>query len=98
MILTWCRMWTRRRNTPRCSRRCLLSSSKLLGMDSTSVTRPSSPKAADFVASVLRLQPRIAAFDCDGTLWAGDAGEGFFDWVLHQRLLSYEIAAWARSR
>jgi HAD superfamily phosphoserine phosphatase-like hydrolase len=67
-------------------------------MDSTGVSRTSSPKAADFVASVLRLQPRIAAFDCDGTLWAGDAGEGFFDWELKQGLLSDEIVAWARSR
>ena len=67
-------------------------------MDSTGVSRTSSPKAADFVASVLRLQPRIAAFDCDGTLWAGDAGEGFFDWELKQGLLSNEIVAWARSR
>ena len=62
------------------------------------MSRASSPKAADFVASVLRLQPRIAAFDCDGTLWAGDAGEGFFDWELKQDLVSDEIVAWARSR
>ena len=62
------------------------------------MSRTSSPNAADFVASVLRLQPRIAAFDCDGTLWAGDAGEGFFDWELKQGLLSHEIVAWARSR
>jgi HAD superfamily hydrolase (TIGR01490 family) len=67
-------------------------------MDSTGVSRTSFPKAADFVASVLRLQSRIAAFDCDGTLWAGDAGEGFFDWELKQGLLSDEIVAWARSR
>jgi phosphoserine phosphatase len=67
-------------------------------MDSTSVSRTSPSKAADFVASVLRLQPRIAAFDCDGTLWAGDAGEGFFDWELKQGLLSDEIVAWARAR
>ena len=67
-------------------------------MDSTSVGCASSPRAADFVASVLRLEPRIAAFDCDGTLWAGDAGEGFFDWELKQGLLPDEIAAWARSR
>ena len=67
-------------------------------MDSTTVSRASSSKAADFVASVLLLQPRIAAFDCDGTLWAGDAGEGFFDWELKQGLVSDEIVAWARSR
>ena len=67
-------------------------------MDSTSVSRTSSTKAADFVASVRRLQPRTAAFDCDGTLWAGDAGEGFFDWELKQGLLPDEIVAWARAR
>src|SRR6266480_2848851 len=67
-------------------------------MDSTSVSRTLAAKAADFVTSVLRLQPRIAAFDCDGTLWAGDAGEGFFDWELKQGLVSDEIVAWARSR
>ena len=67
-------------------------------MDSTSVSRASSPKAADFVASVLRLQPGIAAFDCDGTLWTGDAGEGFFDWELNQGLLPDETVSWARTR
>jgi phosphoserine phosphatase len=67
-------------------------------MDSTSVSQTSSAKGGAFVASVLRLQPRLAAFDCDGTLWAGDAGEGFFDWELKQGLLSDEIVAWAHSR
>jgi phosphoserine phosphatase len=67
-------------------------------MDSTSVSRTSTPKAADFVASVLRLQPGIAAFDCDGTLWTGDAGEGFFDWELNQGLLPDETVSWARTR
>jgi phosphoserine phosphatase len=38
--------------------------------------------AHEFVESVLQLAPRVAAFDCDGTLWAGDAGERFFDWEL----------------
>lgn len=48
--------------------------------------------------SVLKLQPRTAAFDCDGTLWAGDAGESFFSWELDQKLVSDEIISWARSR
>ena len=48
--------------------------------------------------SVLEAKPRIAAFDCDGTLWAGDAGESFFSWELGQRLVSDEIARWARDR
>ena len=67
-------------------------------MDPIKVTATLSVKAADFVDSILRLQPRIAAFDCDGTLWAGDAGEGFFDWELKQGVLSEEIARWARPR
>jgi len=40
------------------------------------------PVTNEFLDSVLRLDPRVAAFDCDGTLWAGDAGERFFDWEL----------------
>jgi len=62
------------------------------------VTASSSTKAADFVESVLRLEPRLAVFDCDGTLWAGDAGEGFFSWELIQGVVSEEIARWARPR
>src|ERR1700719_1946174 len=38
--------------------------------------------AKEFLESVLQLAPLVAAFDCDGTLWAGDAGERFFDWEL----------------
>ncbi len=40
---------------------------------------------APFLDSVLKLAPRVAAFDCDGTLWSGDVGEGFFDWELNQK-------------
>jgi HAD superfamily phosphoserine phosphatase-like hydrolase len=57
-----------------------------------------STKAADFVESVLRLEPRLAVFDCDGTMWAGDAGEGFFDWELKQGVVSDEVVTWARPR
>lgn len=53
---------------------------------------------AQFIAAVLDLSPRIATFDCDGTLWSGDAGEGFFSWELDQHLVSDEIARWARPR
>jgi HAD superfamily phosphoserine phosphatase-like hydrolase len=40
------------------------------------------PVTQEFIDAILRLRPRAAAFDCDGTLWAGDAGERFFDWEL----------------
>jgi len=52
----------------------------------------------EFIESVLSSKPRIATFDCDGTLWSGDAGEGFFSWELDQGLVSREIANWARAR
>ena len=55
-------------------------------------------RQTEFIESVLSLRPRVAAFDCDGTLWSGDAGEGFFSWELDQGLVSQEIARWARSR
>src|SRR5208282_1208397 len=42
------------------------------------------PTARQFLDSVLRLEPRVAAFDCDGTLWSGDVGERFFDWELRE--------------
>jgi HAD superfamily phosphoserine phosphatase-like hydrolase len=38
----------------------------------------------EFLDSILGLGLRVAAFDCDGTLWAGDAGERFFDWELRE--------------
>ena len=42
------------------------------------------PTTRAFLDSVLRLGLRVAAFDCDGTLWGGDAGERFFDWELRE--------------
>ncbi len=42
------------------------------------------PITHEFLDSVLRLEPRVAAFDCDGTLWSGDAGERFFDWGIRE--------------
>src|SRR5215467_10894844 len=52
----------------------------------------------EFVESVLKLQPKLAVFDCDGTLWSGDAGEGFFSWSMERGLVSNEMARWARQR
>ena len=62
------------------------------------MTEKLAPKAFAFIDSVLRLQPRLAVFDCDGTLWSGDAGEGFFSWELDQGLVSDEVVRWARPR
>jgi len=57
-----------------------------------------SPKATAFIESVLAHRPALAVFDCDGTLWAGDAGEGFYHWELNRGLLSEETVRWARQR
>src|SRR5580704_6138063 len=83
-------MWTRRRTIRLCRQQLALEINNL----APSIT----PKASIFVEDVLRLQPRLAVFDCDGTLWAGDAGEGFFDWELKRGVLSEEVVRWARPR
>ena len=53
------------------------------------------PSGSQFVQSVLDLAPRLAVFDCDGTLWAGDAGEAFFYWAMEHGLMTKDVAAWA---
>ena len=58
----------------------------------------SAAQASSFIDSVVSLSPRLAVFDCDGTLWSGDAGEGFFDWELKRGVVSDEIVRWARAR
>jgi len=57
-----------------------------------------SARQMNFVSAVLDHNPRIATFDCDGTLWSGDAGEGFFSWELENGLVSPEIVRWAKQR
>jgi len=56
------------------------------------------PAAAQFIDSVLRLAPRAAAFDCDGTLWSGDAGEAFFDWEMKRGVVLPEVSRAMRAR
>jgi len=51
-----------------------------------------------FVESVLALKPSIAVFDCDGTLWSGDAGADFFYWEIEHGLVSHEVGERARAR
>ena len=56
------------------------------------------PTRHEFLESVLRLRPRVAAFDCDGTLWSGDAGERFFDWEINQGIVPAEVGDAMRAR
>jgi phosphoserine phosphatase len=52
----------------------------------------------NFVSAVLAQRPRIAVFDCDGTLWANNSGEDFFYWSMDQGLVSDEVERWAKPR
>ncbi len=51
-----------------------------------------------FVETVLALKPRIAVFDCDGTLWSGDSGADFFYWEMKRGMISPKVAQWAIAR
>lgn len=51
-----------------------------------------------FTDRVLGLGLRAAAFDCDGTLWSGDAGETFFRWEMKEGIVSSEVAEAMRGR
>ena len=55
-------------------------------MEQFSLTVHSSPSldAIQFVQQVLATRPTLAVFDCDGTLWSGDAGADFFYWEIAQ--------------
>jgi phosphoserine phosphatase len=58
----------------------------------------STQSRVEFIESVLHLRPRVAAFDCDGTLWSGDAGETFFDWEIKRGIVSAGIGQAMRAR
>ena len=44
-----------------------------------------------FIDTVIALHPRVAAFDCDGTLWFGDSGMNFMYWEIEQGLIPAEV-------
>ena len=54
--------------------------------------------AEEFVRLVFECKPRVAVFDCDGTLWSGDAGYGFMAWSLEQGLVSRSTQDWLDTR
>lgn len=62
---------------------------------STEIIHPAGQK---FIDSVLALNPQVAAFDCDGTLWSGDAGETFFAWEMKHGVVSADVAQAMRTR
>lgn len=55
-------------------------------------------RAQTFIDSVLQLEPHVAVFDCDGTLWSGDAGESFFAWEIEEKLIPEKLAKAMQAR
>ncbi len=47
---------------------------------------------------MLAAAPRVAVFDCDGTLWSGDSGFGFMHWSLDHGLVPEQAATVLRAR
>ena len=54
--------------------------------------------APEFERQVLDAQPKVAVFDCDGTLWGGDSGNGFMVWSIAEGLVSRETTDWIDTR
>jgi HAD superfamily hydrolase (TIGR01490 family) len=67
-----------------------MSTDSLFQNSTKTLTSAANGSAEQFLNSVLSLRPGIAVFDCDGTLWSGDAGAEFFYWELEQGLISEE--------
>jgi len=54
--------------------------------------------AQEFERLVLAGNPKVAVFDCDGTLWSGDSGVGFMNWSIEQGLVSRSTSDWLDTR
>ena len=54
--------------------------------------------APEFERLVFSSNPKVAVFDCDGTLWGGDAGFGFMAWSLEKGLVSRSTCDWVDTR
>jgi phosphoserine phosphatase len=54
--------------------------------------------AEEFERLVLGSGLQVAVFDCDGTLWGGDAGYGFMAWSLEEGLVSRSTTDWVDTR
>jgi len=67
----------------------------LTSLQTSPVARLTTP---EFFASVLAPHPAVAVFDCDGTLWEGDAGYGFMVWSLESGLVSRNASDWIDSQ
>ncbi len=54
--------------------------------------------AEEFERLVFAGEPKVAVFDCDGTLWKGDSAVGFMNWTIEQGLISRSTSDWMDAR
>ena len=59
---------------------------------------PASLTTTEFLARVYEAAPRVAVFDCDGTLWKPDSGSSFMTWTIEKGLLSADAITWLNER
>lgn len=64
----------------------------------TTLQSPATLTTTEFLARVHAATPRVAVFDCDGTLWGPDSGSGFMRWTIETGLLSAEAITWLNGR
>jgi phosphoserine phosphatase len=64
----------------------------------TQATLPQTLTPAEFEAAVHGLNPQVAVFDCDGTLWSADSGSAFMRWSMESGLLSRDAIEWMEAR
>jgi phosphoserine phosphatase len=64
----------------------------------TTQIEASSWTVEEFERLVLDAQPKVAVFDCDGTMWSGDSGYGFMVWSMEQGLVSRSTSDWIDTR
>jgi phosphoserine phosphatase len=60
--------------------------------------QPKPLTTAEFFTSVHALSPKIAVFDCDGTLWSGDAGTAFMRWSIETALIPPDMVTFINRR
>ena len=59
---------------------------------------PQALSTSGFEEAISSLNAKVAVFDCDGTLWSGDAGSAFMHWSVETGLLSREATDWLDGR
>jgi phosphoserine phosphatase len=64
----------------------------------TTLHHPVSLTTTEFLTRIQEAAPRVAVFDCDGTLWGPDSGSSFMRWSMEKGVLSAEAIAWLNER